>query len=87
MKLAVVSETFPPEVNGVAMTIGVIARELSKLGHEVTVYRPWRDDHVVNDSGLPFREVTMAGMRLPALFYLPIWMELSTLPVHPYPLL
>ena len=65
MKLAIITETFPPEVNGVAMTIGVMARELSKLGHEVTVYRPWRDDLGVNDLSLPYREVTMAGMRIP----------------------
>ncbi len=44
MKIALVTETFPPEVNGVAMTFGVIARELGRRGHAVTVYRPRRDD-------------------------------------------
>ncbi len=65
MKLAIVSETFPPEVNGVAMTFGVIARKLAQLGHEVTVYRPRRDDLVDNDSSKPYREVPMAGMSIP----------------------
>lgn len=44
MNIALVTETFPPEVNGVAMTYGVIARELGRRGHRVTVYRPRRDD-------------------------------------------
>ena len=83
MKLVIITETFPPEVNGVAMTIGVMARELSKLGHEVTVYRPWRDDLGVNDLSLPYREVTMAGMRIPGYpllrLGLPARMKLSRL--------
>jgi hypothetical protein len=32
VKLALVTETFPPEINGVAMTFGVIARELGRRG-------------------------------------------------------
>lgn len=44
MNIALVTETFPPEVNGVAMTFGVIARELGRRGPNVTVYRPRRDD-------------------------------------------
>lgn len=44
MKLAIVTETFPPEVNGVAMTFGVIVRQLVANGHEVTVHRPSRRD-------------------------------------------
>lgn len=44
MKLAIVTETFPPEVNGVAMTFGVIVRQLVADGHEVTVHRPSRAD-------------------------------------------
>jgi hypothetical protein len=42
VNIAIVTETFPPEVNGVAMTFGVIARELSRHGHAVTVHRPPR---------------------------------------------
>ncbi len=65
MNLAIVSETFPPEVNGVAMTFGVIARELARRGHEVTVYRPRRDDLTATDTARPYREVAMPGMRIP----------------------
>lgn len=42
MKIALVTETYPPEVNGVAMTFGIIARELAAREHEITVYRPRR---------------------------------------------
>lgn len=44
MKLAIVTETFPPEVNGVAMTFGVITRELARRGHEVSIHRPSRPE-------------------------------------------
>lgn len=40
MRIAVVSETFPPEVNGVAMTLGYLVRGLRERGHAVEVVRP-----------------------------------------------
>jgi glycosyltransferase involved in cell wall biosynthesis len=65
VKLALVTETFPPEINGVAMTFGVIARELGRRGHAVTVYRPHRDD-LPGDAAHPeFREVALPGLPIP----------------------
>jgi glycosyltransferase involved in cell wall biosynthesis len=40
MKLSIVTETYPPEVNGVAMTLHRISRELIKEGHHVDIVRP-----------------------------------------------
>ena len=40
MKLALVTETFPPEINGVAMTLGQLASGLARRGVAVTVHRP-----------------------------------------------
>lgn len=40
MKLALVTETFPPEINGVAMTLGQLASGLARRGFDVTVHRP-----------------------------------------------
>lgn len=40
LKLAVVTETFPPEVNGVARTIGVMVSELLRRGHQISLFRP-----------------------------------------------
>ena len=65
MKLAFVTETFPPEVNGVAMTFGVIARELGRRGHEVTVYRPSRGRGPARAAPIAFREEEMPGWPVP----------------------
>ena len=40
LRIAVVTETFPPEVNGVAMTLGRIVQGLIARGHLVQVVRP-----------------------------------------------
>lgn len=76
MKLTIVTETFPPEINGVAMTFGHIARELGRRGHEVTVCRPRRDDlpnpHPATEyasllvRGVPIPGYTMLRLGLPA---------------------
>lgn len=38
--ITIVSETFPPEINGVANTLGYLCRGLVDRGHQVTVIRP-----------------------------------------------
>jgi glycosyltransferase involved in cell wall biosynthesis len=65
MKLAIVTETFPPEVNGVAMTFGVIARELGRRGHEVTVLRPHRRDLPAASTHPEYREAALPGLPFP----------------------
>lgn len=65
MKIALVTETFPPEINGVAMTFGVIARELGRRGHGVTVYRPRRDDLPAGESHPEYVEVALPGVPIP----------------------
>ena len=65
MKLAIVTETFPPEVNGVAMTFRVIARELAQRGHQVTVFRPKRNDLSASGQTFDYTEVQMPGMPIP----------------------
>lgn len=65
VKIALVTETFPPEINGVAMTFGTIARELGRRGHLVTVYRPLRPDLPAPESHPEFVEVAMPGMPIP----------------------
>ncbi|HVU33670.1 MAG TPA: glycosyltransferase family 1 protein [Opitutaceae bacterium] len=65
MNIAIVTETFPPEVNGVAMTYGIIARELGRRGHDVTVFRPTRRDLPPSASAEEYREVTLPGFPVP----------------------
>ena len=40
MKICLVTETFPPEINGVAKTLHRISHDLKVLGHSVTIVRP-----------------------------------------------
>ena len=81
MKLAIVTETFPPEINGVAMTFGVIARELGRRGHAVTVYRPHREDLTGDASHPEYRETSLPGLPMPGYpllrFGLPAWGRLK----------
>ncbi|MES1167501.1 MAG: glycosyltransferase family 1 protein [Pseudomonadota bacterium] len=83
MKLAIVTETFPPEINGVAMTFGIIARELGRRGHAVTVYRPHRPDLADRSRHAEFREVSMPGAPIPGYPLLrlgfPAWRRLRNL--------
>jgi glycosyltransferase involved in cell wall biosynthesis len=65
VKLALVTETFPPEINGVAMTFGVIARELGRRGHAVTVYRPWRRDLPAPGTHPEYAQVALPGLPIP----------------------
>ena len=44
MRLTVVTETYPPEVNGVAMTIGHLVEGMRQRGHQVEVIRPRQAD-------------------------------------------
>ena len=40
MKICLVTETFPPEINGVSKTLHRISQDLKVLGHSVTIVRP-----------------------------------------------
>ena len=42
MRIALVTETFPPEVNGVAMTLETLVRGVAARGHDVEVVRPFQ---------------------------------------------
>lgn len=64
MKIVFVTETFPPEINGVAMTFSIIARELGRR-HAVTVYRPNRPGLKDRPVTPEYREVTLPGLPIP----------------------
>jgi len=40
LRIAVVTETYPPEINGVARTVGLMVGELLARGHEIELIRP-----------------------------------------------
>lgn len=68
LHLALVSETFPPEVNGVAMTLGRLTLGLRRRGHRVTVVRPHCPPDYAHGCPLPIGsrdEIHRPGVPLP----------------------
>jgi len=65
LRIAVVTETWPPEVNGVAMTLAKLVQGLSHRNHDVQLIRPrqTKTDSPMNDTSL--EEVLMRGMPIP----------------------
>jgi glycosyltransferase involved in cell wall biosynthesis len=65
LRVAVVTETWPPEVNGVAVTLAKLVQGLSHRNHDVQLIRPrqTKTDAGVSDSNL--EEVLMRGMPIP----------------------
>ncbi|MEO0510182.1 MAG: glycosyltransferase family 1 protein [Verrucomicrobiota bacterium] len=48
MNISIVTETYPPEVNGVAMTLHRISGELTRQGHRVDIVRPRQSSEAQN---------------------------------------
>jgi Glycosyltransferase len=65
VNIALVTETFPPEINGVAMTFGRLTRELAQRGHRLTVHRPRLPQTRPASPALPCREEFFPGMPIP----------------------
>jgi len=69
LRVAVVTETYPPEVNGVARTIACVVEGLRERQHEVQLIRPQqtaaepRGEQASDD--LRFHEVLMRGLPIP----------------------
>ncbi|MEY4446997.1 MAG: hypothetical protein RLZZ433_12 [Pseudomonadota bacterium] len=65
LRIAVVTETWPPEVNGVAVTLAKLVQSLSHRNHDVQLIRPrqTKGDTPLRDSSL--EEVLMRGMPIP----------------------
>lgn len=68
LRLAVVTETYPPEVNGVAMTIARLVEGLRARNHSIQLVRPRQDKTETTgaaDSDTGFHEVLMRGLPIP----------------------
>ncbi|MBT63936.1 MAG: glycoside hydrolase [Puniceicoccaceae bacterium] len=81
MKICIVTETYPPEVNGVAMTLHRISGELRKQGHSVSIVRPRQSSEAQNAQYTD--ETIVSGLPLPGYdglrFGLPCRRKLRTL--------
>jgi glycosyltransferase involved in cell wall biosynthesis len=64
MRIAIVTETWPPEINGVALTVESLARGLVALGHSMEVVRPRQaDESAASIAGLD--HLPMRSAKLP----------------------
>lgn len=65
LKVALVTETYPPEINGVAITIEHMVRVLRLRKHHIQLVRPrqHKADCAVAEDG--YEEVLLAGMAIP----------------------
>src|SRR5258708_37786001 len=65
LQVAVVTETYPPEVNGVARTVGLMVEALLQRGHEVRLIRPRQGRERLPSPGGAPRERLGAPRRAP----------------------
>ncbi|OYU93849.1 MAG: glycoside hydrolase [Burkholderiales bacterium PBB5] len=65
LRVAVVTETYPPEVNGVAMTIARVVEGLRERGHDLQLVRPRQDKRDEADRSEGFHEVLLRGLPIP----------------------
>lgn len=65
MRIAMVTETYPPEVNGVARTVDLMVRGLRRRGHAIQMVRPRQgaNDRALHADG--YRELLRPGVRIP----------------------
>ena len=63
--VAMVTETYPPEVNGVARTVALMVEGLRRRGHHIQLVRPRQKDaeQPANESG--FEELLVGGIPIP----------------------
>src|SRR5574343_1270566 len=65
LRIAFVTETYPPEVNGVAMTLARIVEGLHRRNHDVQLIRPRQDASDSAERTVRFHEVLMRGLPIP----------------------
>jgi len=65
LRVAVVTETYPPEVNGVAMTLGRIVNGLQRRNHRVQLIRPRQHATETPAHDVHLEEVLSRGVPIP----------------------
>src|SRR5882672_6779735 len=64
LRVAIVTETYPPEINGVARTVGLMVEALCERGHEVQLIRPRQRAERASPDGGP-EEKLVPGLPIP----------------------
>lgn len=65
LRIAVVTETYPPEVNGVAMSCSRAVEGLLQRSHQIQLIRPRQDDTDRGDANGRLQQVLMRGLAIP----------------------
>jgi len=65
LRVAMVSETYPPEVNGVARTVAIVAEGLRDRGHEIQLVRPRQGAADQPHDAPGFEELLRPGVPIP----------------------
>ena len=65
LRIAVVTETYPPEINGVAMTIGRLVSALQQRDHQIQLIRPRQNAEDAPSSRGNLEEVLQRGLPIP----------------------
>jgi glycosyltransferase involved in cell wall biosynthesis len=65
LRVALVTETYPPEINGVAMTIGQIVDALQKRDHQVQLIRPRQGNEPLPENETNLEQVLRPGIPIP----------------------
>lgn len=78
MRIGIISETYPPEINGVALTVHSLATGLAAKGHEIDLIRPRQTASHADEPGIHALETRGAALpRYPGLrFGLPAYRTL-----------
>ena len=65
MRIAIVTETWPPEVNGVALTVQSLVHGLAALGHSVELIRPQQPGGAGAESSALCEQMVFASASMP----------------------
>ena len=65
LRIAMVTETYPPEINGVAVTMGRIVAGLQARGHSVQLVRPRQSRSELPANDRLFEEILKKGIAIP----------------------
>jgi len=65
LRVSVVTETYPPEVNGVALTLARVVQGLQARGHEVTLVRPRQPGDGAGSTAAPSPQTLVRGFPIP----------------------
>jgi glycosyltransferase involved in cell wall biosynthesis len=70
VNIALVTETFPPEINGVAMTLSHLVEGLARRGHRVTVIRPRQGKSDLTRADGLYNELLCPSVPIPGYAFL-----------------